>query len=680
MSAGIQPAATAAPAPQPKAPPKSKPHEDPGVWAGIWHDTLGPVFEHATALKQEIAKDPSLTHVLHMGIREGLENTPPAMLEKVLAHVISGAYEQGKKAVQHGKEAVRHEGEGISALAKGDMQRAGDEGAAATGEMSTAAGHGLAAVVPGFGPAAADIGEEVTNKPKYAAGRAATQLATAGAGSILKGVTGAAGKVGEAIEGGAAREAALADATGEATQAEGNVNVATERVAQQERRLAEMSQRHAVEEGANKGAVAEAREGMNATQDRIANTRTAQAAERDTLKVTGQQEARAAAAEKQAGAQKAAQSTVKDIATEAANKHSLGGQVARVNSFGEAAEFVEETAKPIYQKLDAVTNGEFSSLRDSIKQAKKQIYEGKTAEASIEGRQQLGILEKEMDKLFERNSAEISKDDLKLANGAWRSAKVLDAINDAVEGAFNVRPAAVAERAGIERTVSGTKLQNRLGKLLDEIPLDQMETVIGKEGVDNLYRVADMTSTAKKAAQFQAMTEEVAKKIIEVRKRQAAELATLKSQRGAQRKVANEAVAKQQANTTEMQFAKGKGDELSADLKAAKSGLSGAKQRVTELTPKKPDLVDRIVRKSIVSGAGAVAGHATGIGATAGTVAALTLEQAVKHVMGKAMTNPRVGKMLADAAKSGATPKVYAPLIARTIEMAAEEQQPKEKK
>lgn len=82
-------------------------------------------------------------------------------------------------------------------------------------------------------------------------------------------------------------------------------------------------------------------------------------------------------------------------------------------------------------------------------------------------------------------------------------------------------------------------------------------------------------------------------------------------------------------------------------------------------------------KHAAISSIGAAAAHFLGVPATVGASAG-AMTAGMRYVMHAAVTDPRVGQLLEYAARQGVDKKVYAPLIARTIMVPTQEQQPQE--
>jgi hypothetical protein len=561
-----------------------KPDVD-SYWKGVRDYSYGPVLDEAKRRQAEEEKAP-VDERLHMALEDAIKYSPPSMLVKMLGSVLRGAYEQGHKAGGKLADTVDAEGKAIKSLSEGKVNEALIHGNEAGRSMSEATGHGAAALIPGFGPAAAEAGEDI------------------GAGKVKQGLGKATALVGQMV----APELIQRGAGALGTKATANVATNTERAALETEATAT---RTAADEAATRAAAAKG--DLAAAQ---------QAA-------PGQ--AAAANASRQGTARKQIVDTARESAVKALDEMNYArGKAAvtrdaakDVHSFGDAADAIQAEAKDIYQKLDKVSDGDFGRLRDSIRQAKKDMYTkdpNQFRQAAIDKT----ILEKEMDKLFAKHADEMSPADLKAATSAWRRSKILEEVHSAVEGAVSGAPEKLAAEKGMAREVKGGPLSKRLNNLRENIPAAELENALGKEGVEALHGIADLTKDPIKATQFTATAKAVAKQL--------------------------EADAKIKGAA-----AKTAGDKLAA-AKAA-----------SEPAESEGGLVRYFKRKVIVGAAGAALGKATGIGSYAGTGVAYVADDALRLVYSKAMTSPRVAKLMMDAAKTGASPRITAPLIAQQI-------------
>lgn len=197
----------------------------------------------------------------------------------------------------------------------------------------------------------------------------------------------------------------------------------------------------------------------------------------------------------------------------------------KAGNFGEASKIVEDAAKPVYEKLNEASGGEFAKLRaDRAAAFKRGDFEGaKQAEQGIEDlfanhsktmESKTGLLDEFGNPLKVTSEEEaikgISKEELSHARQAWRDSYVLQDLHHAVNGAFNIADEDVAQAAGAWRGVNGGKLMTRLNALTKKVGRDSVEGVIGKDGLVNLYKIADLTQTPENAARFGNVVGDVA--------------------------------------------------------------------------------------------------------------------------------------------------------------------------
>jgi hypothetical protein len=169
--------------------PAQQPSEDKGFLHGIFTNTIGPMWE-AAKKEHEEAKTMTLTQRFKKGVEKGTLGNPAAQAYQVIAGMLSDAFEEGAKSVKHAKNATVDYGEAAKRLVHGDFKGAEQAGNAASEEVLSAQGHGLAAAVPYFGPAAARAGEKIgSGKPKEGAGEAVALLAQAAGPSLIKGAS-----------------------------------------------------------------------------------------------------------------------------------------------------------------------------------------------------------------------------------------------------------------------------------------------------------------------------------------------------------------------------------------------------------------------------------------------------------------------------------------------------------
>lgn len=152
---------------------------------------------------------------------------------------------------------------------------------------------------------------------------------------------------------------------------------------------------------------------------------------------------------------------------------------ANVANFGEAADQLQNAARPIYQKIDEATDGVFNDWnRARVAAFKRGDF--------IDGFK----FENKLDDLIHNNGAITPAERLQ-ATKLWSDSKVLDGIHYAVEHAANVNEQYASQVAG-GRVLSGAKLQNGLQRVIDKYGTQRIESVVGHDGMENLTRMADL--------------------------------------------------------------------------------------------------------------------------------------------------------------------------------------------
>jgi hypothetical protein len=168
-----------------------------------------------------------------------------------------------------------------------------------------------------------------------------------------------------------------------------------------------------------------------------------------------------------------------------------------VRHFGDAADQLEATAQPVFQTLDRVSDGQFAKFRDAAKQAQKVMENPQSIEARESAEQRFNEANGKINDLIDRHSDAISRADYTTAKTAWRESSRLNELHANVEGMMNGVTADQSDE-GLDRVmVRGSK---QLGKYLETgTNRQQIEQLIGREGVNNLTDLSMMMSQAKSA-------------------------------------------------------------------------------------------------------------------------------------------------------------------------------------
>ena len=169
-----------------------------------------------------------------------------------------------------------------------------------------------------------------------------------------------------------------------------------------------------------------------------------------------------------------------------------------IRSFGDAADKIREHAAPVFQRFDDATGGEYTRLRN--------IRDAAYAANDYRG---VGEAENGIDNLFSDTRGKIDRLDYRTAKSAWRTSKVLDAVDDAVSKSFNISDETLAQDAGVWRGINGGSLMRGVNRLTNSYGRTALEDVIGKDGLTGLTKLASLTQTPQRAAMYGQKVAEV---------------------------------------------------------------------------------------------------------------------------------------------------------------------------
>lgn len=173
------------------------------------------------------------------------------------------------------------------------------------------------------------------------------------------------------------------------------------------------------------------------------------------------------------------------------------------NSFGDAAAQARATAEPVYQQMDAASQGEFAKYRDAARQALGVIQRGSTLDAIETAQQRYAEANEKINDIFTRHGDRVNGADYRGAKMAWRDGATFDMLHAITERMANGVTMEETER-GLPRVVKGKPevFENWLAKANQFGPgsnRDRVEDLIGSQGVDNLKKMMMLTRDAKLA-------------------------------------------------------------------------------------------------------------------------------------------------------------------------------------
>lgn len=181
--------------------------------------------------------------------------------------------------------------------------------------------------------------------------------------------------------------------------------------------------------------------------------------------------------------------------------------VSQINTFGDAAAQVQGAAKPIYETLDRVSDGQFSKFNGAVKQAQKVIRSATSMEAVESAQVKLSEANEAIENLMTRHASEISPTDYRAARSAWRDSMVLSNLHTVTERMMNGVTSEESAQ-GLPRIMTGkTKaLENWLATGSNRA---SAERLIGADGVTNLKRITLLLSNQSSARAAASVAKEV---------------------------------------------------------------------------------------------------------------------------------------------------------------------------
>ena len=169
---------------------------------------------------------------------------------------------------------------------------------------------------------------------------------------------------------------------------------------------------------------------------------------------------------------------------------------AQVGNFRQAADMLTRSTQDTWNKINDVSDGTWNTLRD---QEKKWL--NSTADNADE---KLAEVRAQQQSILDGAKEQISPDELQAAKSTYRDASTLRDLHKALTRSFDPIPEDVAARTGLKRTMDGNKAMRALSNVLTKREGD-VRRVLGNDGLDNLYRMADLLKTPAKAEATRGM-------------------------------------------------------------------------------------------------------------------------------------------------------------------------------
>lgn len=172
----------------------------------------------------------------------------------------------------------------------------------------------------------------------------------------------------------------------------------------------------------------------------------------------------------------------------------IGAAAGSVRTFGDAATQIEAAAKPVYNTLDRVSGGEFNKWKEIAKRATTAMRSPGSEEAFQNAQTKYNEAQGEINDLIDRHRGQVSTQDYMTAKNAWRDSSRLNELHGVFEGMMNGVTAEESDQ-GLTRVMTGRakRLESYLGK---DTNREQLEQLIGKDGITNLKQITLLLSKA----------------------------------------------------------------------------------------------------------------------------------------------------------------------------------------
>jgi hypothetical protein len=187
--------------------------------------------------------------------------------------------------------------------------------------------------------------------------------------------------------------------------------------------------------------------------------------------------------------------------------------LSHVRTFGDAADQIQAAVKPVYEKLDQVSNGDFNKYNQAAKQALRIMRSATSTDAYEAAEQRYREATGAIDDLINRHAGDVSTKDYSAAKMAWRDSSRLNELHSVFERMMNGITAEESDQ-GLSRVMTGRtkQLEAYLSKGQNR---EQIEGLIGTDGVTNLKKLTQLMSKANTNRQTVSAAREIYNRIAE---------------------------------------------------------------------------------------------------------------------------------------------------------------------
>ena len=106
----------------------------------------------------------------------------------------------------------------------------------------------------------------------------------------------------------------------------------------------------------------------------------------------------------------------------------------------------------------------------------------------------------------------LSSGDLDNARSAWRAMKVQEQLHSYIDAAYSM-PQTAADISGAQRELQLNLLRGKLNSAVRSIPKQDLQTVLGSDGVKNLYDLSELGLNPKKATTLTQVAQQLTQRI-----------------------------------------------------------------------------------------------------------------------------------------------------------------------
>lgn len=176
----------------------------------------------------------------------------------------------------------------------------------------------------------------------------------------------------------------------------------------------------------------------------------------------------------------------------------LPGMLDKVRDFGDAQAQLEHAAKPVYAVMDKASNGDFSKWNNQFKLAQKVLRRPSSIEAAETAEARMNEANEKILGIFDkyRSDSRVSLDDYMAAKNTWKQSARLGELDSRISQMMNGVTLEESE-TGMQRMMTRGDVRGLENYLRKDTNREQIEGLIGKDGVANLKEMVGMFTSAR---------------------------------------------------------------------------------------------------------------------------------------------------------------------------------------